>query len=102
MQPHFSIFVRYSDTGTAKKKKLCKSNEMENRVVYKSKITWGLVTTNFKHSKSNSLGNSQCEDSSHASINRKCFLYSNFRREQLTTVYIKISYTCREKLLPAV
>jgi len=53
VQPHFSIFVRYFVTGTGRKKKkkknLCKSNEVENRVVYKLKIMWGLVTTNFKH-----------------------------------------------------
>jgi len=32
-------------TVIATTKKLCKSNELENRVVYKLKIMWSLVTT---------------------------------------------------------
>jgi hypothetical protein len=43
----FNIFLRYLVTVTANKKKVCKSNEVENRVVYKLKIMWGQVTNKF-------------------------------------------------------
>ena len=42
------IYLRYLVIVTEKKKN-CKSNEMKNRVVYKLKIMWGLIATNFTH-----------------------------------------------------